>query len=188
MLINQEGLVSILLKFDKVNFGGNERPFMISRFLYPKVGTSANITRFLIPESSALCKIFLVIESSAGWYSWNHALPSVIFEIFSIFDVETVLNMNGILLSNAAFANISGDFGQIRPWRPIGATPKGASYSIPNNLVLIEVSFFSTIYFGLSWIFLMSSVFLYKLSSLLHPPSKYSKANLGILFFAFYLK
>ena len=31
----------------------------------------------------------------------------------------------------------------------------------------------------------MSSVFLYKLSSLLHPPSKYSKANLGILFLPF---
>jgi hypothetical protein len=43
-------------------------------------------------------------------------------------------------------------------------------------------------YLGLSSTFLNSLVFLYKLTSLLHSPSRYSKANFGILLLALALK
>ena len=38
-----------------------------------------------------------------------------------------VLNTKGILCFLAAFARISGELGQINPYNPIGAIPKGAS-------------------------------------------------------------
>ena len=49
-----------------------------------------------------------------------------------------MLRINGILCSKAALAKIYGELGHIKPCSPTGAIPKGASYSIPNNLVLSE--------------------------------------------------
>ena len=100
-------------------------------------------------------------------------------------EVVTVLRIKGRLFSKAAFARISGAFGHIRPCNPMGATPKGASYSIPKSLVLRLTSIASLRYSGTNSTARRSDVFFRRLSSSLQPPSKYSKANLGILVFAF---
>ena len=46
--------------------------------------------------------------------------------------------MKGTLCLKAALAKISGEFGHIKPCNPTGAIPKGASYSIPKSLVLVD--------------------------------------------------
>ena len=80
-----------------VIFGGIDNPFLMSLGLYPKEGTSAKMTSTGNPASSTRFKISFVTFSSAGWYNWNHAFPSVICAIVSILAVDTVLRTNGIL-------------------------------------------------------------------------------------------
>lgn len=97
----------------------------------------------------------------------------------SMLAVLQVLRMNGRFSSTADRARTSGAPGQISPCRPIGATPKGASYTRPKSSALSDVSPFGRRYTGRNSTSRISSVFFRRLTCSLQPPSRNSKMNRG---------
>ena len=123
----QTGRAAICSSVRRSKRGGTDRPLRRSRGRHAAPGTSIVTSSTRQPTAAARSSSASQIAGSVGVYSWNQRHSPASSAARSIEVVATVLRQNGMFARPAASARYSATRGQIRPPRPTGATPNGAS-------------------------------------------------------------